>query len=129
MCLWAREADVSMISSVKMCIDQGKQSILVRSDDTDVFVLFVYFFWKWQSDTRLKMKRLVDGKFVDIHASATRFGEKREQLLAVNALTGCDTVSYPCGKGKATTVSVLMKNDDLGLDIFWGPTSRLCRPA
>ena len=45
-----KEADVSMISSMKMCIDQGKQPILVLSDDTEVCILLMYFFWKWQPD-------------------------------------------------------------------------------
>ena len=50
-----------------------------------------------------------------------RLGEECEQLLAVHSLSGCDTVSYPYGKGKATAVSVRMHNDDLRLKIFGDP--------
>ena len=49
---------------------------MVLSDDTDVFVLLVYFFWKWQPDTNIKMERIIDDKIFDINASATRLSEK-----------------------------------------------------
>ena len=36
-----------------------------------------------------------DGKLIDIKATAEKRGEKCVDLLAINALSGCDVVSYP----------------------------------
>ncbi len=48
---------------------------------------------------------------MDINATASVLGDKSLQLLAVHAITGCDTVSYLFGKGKVSAVSTMMKND------------------
>ena len=46
------------------------------------------------------------------------------QLLAVHAITGCDTVSYFFGKGKVSAVSIMMKND-IDLEIIGIPDAEL----
>lgn len=113
------EADVSIISYVKLLLERGHRNILVLCDDTDVFVLLVYFYWKWQvSDLVLTMKRLSDGKSISIGATSVKLGDKCGQLLALHALSGCDTVSFPYGKGKASALSLLHKHGDLGLEVF-----------
>ena len=65
------------------------------------------------------MKKL-DGRVIYINATATKLGNKCDQLLAVHAITGCDTVSYLFGKGKASAASVMMKND-VGLEKLGEP--------
>ena len=102
------EADVSMISYMKLALDQNVESILIVCDDTDVFVLLLHFFWKWKPAASIHMKRMVDEKkTIDINATAMNLGTMCEQLLAVHALSGCDTVSYPYRKGKVSALSVL----------------------
>ena len=53
--------------------------------------------------------RKSDGRVIDINATAEKLGPKSLQLLAVNALTGCDTVSYLFGKRQA--VSAMLKHE------------------
>ena len=44
----------------------------------------------------------------------------RPLILAVRALLGCDTVSYPFGKGKISALNLLLKLD-LNLQVFTEP--------
>ena len=64
--------------------------------------------------------RKYNGKVIDINATAAKLGEKCFDLLAVHALSGCDTVSYPFGKGKTSAVN-LMLNMNLNLQVFASP--------
>ena len=51
----------------------------------------------------------------------TKLGVKCANILAVHALSGCDTVSFLFGRGKRKAVNVLQKNDDLNLQVFGDP--------
>ena len=110
------EADCNIISYVKSLINQGYKTIQVVSDDTGIFVLLIYFCWKWQTSTHILMKK-ADGRIIDINSTATKFGQKSRLLLAVHASSGCDAVSYLVGKGKLSAVSVMMKHD-IGLEVL-----------
>ena len=55
---------------------------------------------------------------IDINATALKLGDKCLQLLPLHAATGCDSVSYAFGKGKVAAVKLLLKSDDLGLNIL-----------
>jgi len=117
---------------VKQLIAQDYSQIVVRCDDTDVFLLLLYFYWKWKPEgLALKMKKS-DGKYIDINASAENLGDNCKDLLGMHAVTGCDTVSYPFRRGKCAALS-LLKNHDIGLH-FLGDQSvnmadliRVCR--
>jgi hypothetical protein len=66
----------------------------VLADDNDIFVLLVYFLWKWKTDdAKITMKKS-DGEVVDINKSVATLGQNAQHLLALHALTGCDSVSY-----------------------------------
>ncbi len=117
------EADCIIISYVMSLVRQKYQHIQVVSDDTDVFVLLVFFCWKWQCTAQLTMKKS-DGRIIDINASAIQLGPKSAQLLATHALTGCDTVSYLFGKGKLSAVAIMMKID-VGLELIGERTSHM----
>ena len=47
---------------------------------------------------------IVGRTVIDIKATVQKQGANAEQLLAVHLITGCDTVSYMCGIGKATAL-------------------------
>ena len=64
--------------------------------------------------------RKYNGKVIDINATAAKLGEKCFDLLAIHALSVCDTVSYPFGKGKTSAVN-LMLNMNLNLQVFASP--------
>ena len=61
-----------------------------------------------------------DRSVLDINATVTKLGEKCKGILGMHALSGCDTVSYPNGKGKASALKVLLQNDIPGLDTVLG---------
>ena len=113
------EADVSIITYVKLAIGQGKKVIKVLCDDTDVLILLIHFTWKWDlQDVSVYMERKCDGKVFDITKSAAKLGDTCTQLIGLHALTGCDTVSYPYNKGKVSAMSVLKKHGLMGLSSF-----------
>ena len=106
------EADVIIVHHlVRIASGASDDSyIKVVCDDTDVFVLLIHFLSRegndhecqhgepmcWENDhTALKHKHITT------------------YLSAVHALTGCDTVSYLFGNGKATALKVLLGGQHL----------------
>ncbi len=118
-CLFGHEeADVNIIAYLNLLIQQGKKTIQVNADDNDIFVLLVFFVWKWKRpDIFIQMKKF-DGTMIDINKSANKLGDACCGLLAAHALTGCDSVSYPFRKGKASAITVIENNPDLQVSIL-----------
>ena len=93
------------------CLDQisGKDVIPVLSDDTDVFVLLIYWVFRRQLKCKIQIERW-DRTVLDINATcANLVSETCLQLLGMHGLSGCDTASYPFGKGKATALKILLR--------------------
>ena len=111
------EADVSLIAELKYLINQGYKAIYIHGDDTDIFVLLVFYCHKWQADVKMYMK-LYCGAIIDINRTVDQLRDKCKILLAVHALTRCDTVSYLSGKGKNTAVKLLNKHQFESLQAF-----------
>ena len=94
------EADVTLCSYMLKPVAKGAQSIRILSDDTDVFVLLVYWTSRMQVVAKIQMEKW-NGDVLDINETVQRLGPRKcSQLLGIHALSGCDTVSYPIGKGK-----------------------------
>ena len=93
--------------------------IRVLSDDTDVFVLLIYWVFRKQVQCKVQMERW-DGTVLDINSTCSDLGSKCSQLLGMHALTGCDTTSYPYGKGKATALKALLAGQCMGLEDVLG---------
>lgn len=108
------EADITMISYVLEAANYGKGVIRVLSDDTDVFVLLVYWVYRADLQCKVQMERW-DGTVLDINATCADLGPKCLQLLGMHVLSGCDTTSYPYGKGKITALNTLLAGDFPGL--------------
>jgi hypothetical protein len=104
------EADVTMISYVLVAASCGTEVIRVLSDDTDVFDLLVFWVFRRKLECKIQMERW-DGTVLDINATCTDLAPKCLQLLGMHALTGCDTTSYPFGKGKTTALKILLAGD------------------
>ncbi len=110
------EADITMVSYILKAASDGKRVIRVLSDDTDIFVLLVY--WVYQADLELLCKVQMerwDGTVLNINATCANLGPKCLQLLGMHALSGCDTTSYPYGKRKITALNTLLAHDFPGL--------------
>ena len=59
--------------------------IQIVSDDTDVIVLLVHFYWKLRQLAAIIMNQF-DGKTLNINATAMTFGDKCIQLLPMHAI-------------------------------------------
>ena len=111
-----KAADVNMDSyALMMSREHGGHQIQIVSDDTDVFVLFLY--GKLRPLAAITMKRF-DGKTIDINTTVMALGDKCIQLLPMHAITGCDSVSYPFGKGKVSSLKVILDSGDLAIEVF-----------
>ena len=82
------EGDVKMVSyALMMSREHGCRQIQIVSDDTDVFVPLVHFYWKLRPLAAITMKRF-NGKTIDINATVMTLGEKCVQLLPMHGITG-----------------------------------------
>lgn len=104
------EADVLMVTYLLQAIHEGRKVIRILSDDTDVFVLLVYWVKKLSITNVVEMEKW-DGSVLNINKTVADLGDKSLQLLGMHAVTGCDTVSYPFNKGKLTALSKLRDGD------------------
>ncbi len=66
-----------------------RKHVQVFADDTDIFVLLLFFVWFYKPTTQISMKQY-SGKVIDITASVLKHGNKCADVLAVHALSGCD---------------------------------------
>ena len=89
------------------------ETIIVRSPDTDVFILLLKF------SRQIKQKLLFDTgtgnkrRFIDIHKVREMTGnELCEVLPSFHAFTGCDTVSAFVSKGKQLPLKLLKQNPE-----------------
>ena len=72
-----------------------------------------------QIDAKIQMEKW-DGEILDVNQTVKHLGQRKcGQLLGAHALSGCDTVSYPFGKGKQSILK-LLENDIPGLDNVLG---------
>ena len=113
------EADITLCSYMLKAAASSAETVRIVCDDTDVFVLLVYWTWRKTIRKNIQMEKW-DGTVLDIHATVVKLGEKCSQLPGMHALSGCDTVSYPYGKGKKSALKVLMNNDIDGLQDVLG---------
>ena len=61
-----------------------------------------------------------NGDVLDVSKTIEQLGPRKcSQLLGLHALSGCDTVSYPFGKGKKSALN-LLEIDIAGLDQVLG---------
>lgn len=108
------EADVTIVSYVIQGASDGHKVIRVLSDDTDIFVLLVYWVYKASIMATVQMENW-QGMVLSINATCEELGPKCLQLLGMHFLTGSDTTSYLYGKGKPSALKTLLKGDFDGL--------------
>ena len=101
------EADVTLCSYMLKAVAEGAQTIRVLSDDTDVFVLLVYWTSRMRVVAKIQMEKW-NGDVLDINETVQRLGPRKcSQLLGIHALSGCDIVSYTFGKRKKSALKLL----------------------
>ena len=78
----------------------------ILSDDTDVFVLLLYWVNRADMQCKVQMERW-DGSVLDTNATCSDFGKKCLQLPGMLTLSHCDTIFYPYGKGNANALNII----------------------
>ena len=68
-------------------VRHGASTVHILSDDTDVFVIMVYWCWKAGITTNLQMEKW-NGAVLSINATAKNLGEHCCSILAMHALSG-----------------------------------------
>lgn len=82
--------------------------VSVIADDTDVFVLLLHHYYEQQLTVPMLMESPVSGRTViDIRGSVQQHQHILPDILAMHAISGCDTVACCFGIGKAKALKVL----------------------
>ena len=88
------EADVLMVSFMIDAVRDGNKVIRILSDDTDVFVILIFWVRKLSIKALVPMEKW-DGTVLNVNDIVAALGDRSLQLLGMHAVTGCDIVSYP----------------------------------
>ena len=109
----AEEADTRLLYHAKQAADtQACPAIIIRSSDTDVMVLAIYF--QREIHSRILVQRQAKKKkwkFVDIPSVQRQLGlDICEALPGFHSFSGCDTTSGFVGKSKNTFFKLLTTN-------------------
>ena len=112
------EADTWIVLHAKHASDQGYTSVIVVSEDTDMFVLLIAFAKEIPASLYQKRGTSTSVRYMDIRKLRAVLGDKLSQaLIAFHAFTGCDTVSAFAGRGKTGPLKQL-KKDEVAIDAF-----------
>lgn len=108
------EAD-NRLTKQAMFIGQDPHArVSVVADDTDVFVLLLHHYAAQNLQCSMIMQSPIHGRScVDIPATVRKHSDIVPQILAIHALSGCDTVAATFGIGKVTAISVAKKGSKL----------------
>ena len=119
------EADVVIVNRLIWAVrdENPATNVLVKCDDTDVFVLLVHYYSKLNRTCCLMMQGPVKGrKLIDIGLTVVRIREKLkinpENLLALHALSGNDTVGVCHGIGKGKALKLLREHGSLSFNLL-----------
>ncbi|MES9884040.1 MAG: hypothetical protein ABW185_24600 [Sedimenticola sp.] len=103
------EADIIIVQQViNEVTNDSNTKVQVLCDDTDVFVLLVYFYWSLHMSCQVILEGThKDRTLIDIQKTVRQHKEIIPSLISAHALSGCDTVAYLYGIGKGTVLKKL----------------------
>lgn len=98
------EADTRLVLHAANAAKAGYKKIAIRTVDTDVLVIAISIWQEMECDELwLAFDAGKHFRYIAVHELANCLGpEKSKALPAFHSLTGCDTTSSFCGKGKKT---------------------------
>ena len=110
------EADVIIPHQVLASMVEGKSSIKVCCEDTDVFVLLCHSYNIKQWKAELFMEDFKERKnVISIKDSVEKHIDIIPQIMSIHAMTGCDSVPMMYGVGKKKALSIIKKSPLLHL--------------
>ena len=105
------ETDTRIIIYLQYAAKQGFKSAVVRSPDTDIFFIILYYAHMINLTVYLDTGFGKHRKLIDVSAIACSFGEDYcNSLLGIYVYTGEDCTSAFKGKGKVGPIKKLQKN-------------------
>lgn len=113
------EADIVIVQQILREVNKYPNLLVhVLCDDTDVFVLLLYYYLVCNLNNEIYMKSFRSSRsVVDIKASVLKHKDIINSLPAAHSLTGCDTVATLYGIGKKKAIKCLqmgLKLEHLG---------------
>jgi len=114
------EADIIIIHHLIRIASGSTDELHIKMicDDTDVFVLLIYFYLEEKMTVNISTESPCAGRtvpVVDIRRTALKHKDIIKYIPAAHALSGCDTVSYLFGIGKTRALKALMDGHCLTL--------------
>ena len=113
------EADILITQhAIHLAKEDPQSRVRVVCDDTDVLVLLVYYYSSEKLQSSMTMQSPIQGRAcIDVKETASKHSAIVPELLALHALTGCDSVAATYGVGKTKAIDVARKGytlDELG---------------
>lgn len=101
------QADNIIVQQAMKVALAGDSQVTVISDDPDVFLLLVHFYFQENITTEMLMESPVHGRtVVDIGAIVLEHRKIIPNILAAHAPSGCDTTASYFGIGKGKVVKI-----------------------
>ena len=112
-CYSHEEADTHIFAHIAGCSESN--SFVIHTTDTDIVMLAMYHFPRLPHVRELWVEK--NNLYLPVHDLVSQFAEKVDSdkleltgtLLASFALSGCDSVSYPFGRGKRQAANVALQ--------------------
>lgn len=108
------EADIFLTQqAIHIAKEDPESRVSVFSDDTDVFALLLYFYWREKLQSTMTMQSPIKGRScIDIKETSHIHSDIVPSVLALHALTGCDSVAATYGIGKTKAIKVSRQGMD-----------------
>ena len=124
------EADVIIPQQVQKAMNDGCRNVKVICDDTDVFILLLYYYQKMNWQNYVLLASLDESrKLISIKGTAEKHRASFFLLPAMRVLSGCDTVPKMCGIGKVTALKIITHNPLSFLSNLQSTTSDVIQKA
>ena len=108
------EADGRLLLHAAHAVRQGHQNIVISSEDTDVLVMLVAFQDVIVGHMFVKCGNKTRTKIVSVERVAAILGaDTCKGLVGMHAFTGCDSVSAFAGKGKISSLKLMITNREV----------------
>jgi hypothetical protein len=110
------EADIFITQqAIHIAKEDPESRVCVVCDDTDVFALLLFFYLSEKLESSMTMQSPINGRSsIDIKETAHKHADIVPSILALHALTGCDSLAATYGVGKTTAIAVARKGHTLG---------------
>jgi len=93
--------------AIHIAKEDSESTVSVVSDDIDVFALLLYFYWSEKLQPTMTMQSPIKGRScIDIKETSRIHSDIVRSVLALHALTGCDSVAATYGIGKTKAIKV-----------------------